>query len=55
MGPEVVGHDGVDDGISTVVVLDTSTGDGAVLLMNGDWYADARVYEIAGELLRFEP
>ena len=55
LGPTVVGHDGGDDGISTVLALDFETGDGAILLMNGDWYADDLAYELAGDLLAFEP
>jgi CubicO group peptidase (beta-lactamase class C family) len=54
MGASVFGHDGGDDGISTLVVLDREAGDAAILLMNGDWYADALVEEMAGNLLRMQ-
>jgi CubicO group peptidase (beta-lactamase class C family) len=54
-GPAVVGHDGGDDGISTLVVLDTESRDGAVVLMNGDWHDNDLVNELALALLRFEP
>ena len=55
LGPTVVGHDGGDDGIATVLAMDFETGDGAILLMNGDWFEDDLVYDLAGELLAFSP
>jgi hypothetical protein len=34
------------------MIMDPATGDGAILLMNGDWYADDTVYEMLGHVLR---
>jgi CubicO group peptidase (beta-lactamase class C family) len=50
--PEVFGHDGSDPGTSAFMYLHPESGDGVLLVANGDWYAiddDARA---AYQLLR---
>jgi len=51
-GPNVWGHEGGDVGIATVALVDVETGEVAVVLMNGDWYDEDLVVEIAGHVLR---
>ena len=51
-GPDVWGHEGGDVGIATIALVDVVTGEAAVVLMNGDWYDEDRVIEIAGHVLR---
>ncbi|MEM9491775.1 MAG: serine hydrolase domain-containing protein [Myxococcota bacterium] len=38
-GGAVLGHDGSDPGISSFMYFDPHTGDGVLMVANGDWYA----------------
>ncbi len=53
-GDTLIGHDGEDPGTSAFIFFNPDTGDGVLLVANGDWYADDEdatlAYALVGKL-----
>lgn len=49
-GQRVIGHEGEDEGVSTILFYGPEEGRGVIILMNGDWYDSGAVYDIQNAL-----